>query len=134
MKNKIVRLLMLGFVMWFVPFIVSFGFFDRSGKPNIDYDLFKSIMIVVSSTVGGYAMVRYFKTTTHNFFKEALIAGITWFVINVILDLVILFPMAKMQLPEYFNSIGIRYLQIPIVCVAIGALLERRSTLTTKAV
>jgi hypothetical protein len=125
-SNKILRLLILGFVMWLVPFLVSFGFFDRSGKVNINYDLFKSIMIVVSSLVGGYALIRHFRTINGNFLREAWLAGMVWLVLNLVLDLIILIPIAKMSYAEYFNSIGVRYLQIPVICIAAGTLLERK--------
>lgn len=126
MKNKIIRLLVSGVLIWLIPFVVSFAFFDRSGKPIIDYDLFKSIMIVVSSVVGGYAIIRYFKVIAENFTKEAWIAGMAWLAVNLVLDLIVLVPYTKMPYADYFNSIGVRYLQIPAICVAAGILLERK--------
>ena len=124
--NKILRLLLLGFLIWLIPFVTSFGFFDRSGKLSINYDLFKSIMIVISSLVGCYAIIRYYKSVHHNFAKEGMITGLVWLGINLLLDLIILIPMSEMPYPEYFNSIGLRYLQIPVICMAVGLLLERK--------
>ena len=129
--NKIVRLIFLGFVVWLVPFVISLGFFDKSGKLTIGYDLFKSIMIVISTVVGCYALIRYFKTISGNFRREAWLAGLTWLAINLILDLVILIPVAKMSYTEYFSSIGLRYLQIPIICLAAGVMLDRRALIKT---
>lgn len=126
MKNNFLRLGALGVLVWLVPFIIAFGFFDSSGKPAINDDLFKSIMIVISSVVGGYAIIRYFKSIQGNFMREAWRAGVVWLVINLALDLVILVPLAKMSYTEYFNSIGVVYLQIPVICVATGMLLDTK--------
>lgn len=130
--NKVIRLLLLGFLIWLVPFITSFAFFDRTGKPMINYDLFKSIMIVISSLVGSYAIIRYFKNISGNFAKEAWIAGAVWLVMNLALDLIILVPFANMPYAEYFSSIGLRYLQIPIICLMAGMLLERKAVLKSQ--
>lgn len=126
MKNKSIRLIVLGFLIWLIPFVISLGFFDSSGKSIINYDLFKSIMIVVSSFVSGYAIVKHFRAVAGNFTKEAWLAGIVWLVINLVLDLIVLIPIAKMSYADYFNSIGVRYLQIPIICIAAGMLLENK--------
>ena len=40
---------------------------------------------------------------------------------NILLDLSILVPMTKMNLGEYFSKIGLRYLLIPIMAGAMGA-------------
>lgn len=105
-NNKIIRLLLLGFLIWLVPFITSFAFFDRSGKPMINYDLFKSMMIVISSLVGCYAIIRYFRNIRDSFRKEAWIAGVVWLAITLVLDLVVLVPFTRMSYQEYFHSIG----------------------------
>ena len=52
MKNKTLTILLLGILIWLVPFVISMFFFDRSGQLTISEDLFKSIMIVVSSLIG----------------------------------------------------------------------------------
>lgn len=69
MKNKILRHLVIGIVVWLVPFVTSFGLFDRTGKPNVNTDLIKSIVVVISSFAGTYAGVKYFKAAYQQFMR-----------------------------------------------------------------
>jgi hypothetical protein len=126
MNRKIIRIILLGILIWIIPFITGFAFYDRSGNLTINYDLFKSIMIVVSSVVSSYAILRHYKSITENFIREGYITGLGWLAINLLLDLIILVPMAKMQMKDYFAAIGVRYLQIPVICIMIGILLQRK--------
>lgn len=125
-KNKFVKVIALGFLTWLAPFVFSFFFYNREGKLTISYDLFKSIMIVVSSLVSSYALLRYYKSIKNDFAREGLVTAVVWFVINLVLDLLILIPMSGMSLENYFYSIGIRYLQIPVICITAGLLQQRQ--------
>ena len=122
--KKILKISLFGFLLWLIPFVVSFAFYDRSGTLQVSYDLFKSVMIVISSLMGCYLIYLYFKKTEDDFMKEGLLIGITWLVINLVLDLCVLVPLTKMEVPHYFASIGLRYLQIPMMCIMAGALLQ----------
>lgn len=51
---------------------------------------------------------------------------IVWLVINWILDLVVLVPMAKMAIGIYFAHIGLRYLMIPTMSISMGYLLQNK--------
>jgi hypothetical protein len=39
---------------------------------------------------------------------------------NIVLDLIVLVPVTKMALSDYFGEIALRYLVIPIMAAAIG--------------
>lgn len=91
----------------------------------IDIFLFKTIMIVVGSITGAILLVIYFKKLTDNYLKEGILVGIAWFLINIILDLLVLLPMSKMPLGMYFSAIGLRYLVIPVMSIAIGYVAEK---------
>jgi hypothetical protein len=125
-RNKTLRLYVLGFITWLIPFVISFAFYDRTGNLNVNYGLFKCIMVVTSSLTGMYVMMYHFKYVNSSYFREGVIAGLLWLVINILLDLVILVPMAGMTLTSYFTTIGLGYLQIPIICIAVGTILQRK--------
>jgi hypothetical protein len=125
-KNKTLRIVALGILIWIVPFVVAFGFYDRSGQLTTSYGLFKCVMIVVSSMTSSYALLRHYKFVRQNFFREGLLTGFSWLVINLLLDLVVLVPISKMSYESYFSTIGLGYLQIPIICFMTGLLLERQ--------
>lgn len=113
--NKTLRLTLLGLLTWIVPFVVSFIFYDRTGNLNVSYGLFKCVMVVVSSFIGMYALAYHLRYISSKLFREAVIAGLTWFFINIFLDIIILIPMSGMSYGQYLTTIGIGYLQIPVI-------------------
>lgn len=127
MKNNLVRLLLLGLLVWVVPFLAAFGFYDSTGKLTTSYDLFKSSMIVIATLVAAFGLYRYFRKVNSDFMRQSWTAGLVWLATNILLDMIILIPMVKMEYGYYFESIGLRYLQIPIQCVTVGMVLKAQS-------
>lgn len=126
MVKQYLKNIFYGFLAWLIPFVASFFFYTRDGKILIDISLFKSIMIVVGSISGAWLLVCYFKKINHNFLKEGIIVGVIWLSLNIILDLIILIPMSGMSIPDYFAQIGLRYLSIPAMSIAIGTALHNK--------
>lgn len=122
MKNKNLIIIWYGFLSWLIPFVASFVFFNKTGQVVIDEALFKSIMVVVGMLVAVTLLVRYFKNVKlgKDLFKEGLIVGVSWFVINSVLDYAFLISVFKMPLMAWINGIGVRYLAIPIVAVGMA--------------
>ena len=54
-----------------------------------------------------------------------LALGAYWLALNVVLDLVVLVPLARMSIVDYAHDIGLRYLLIPIMASAMGAVAVR---------
>ncbi len=118
--NRTLKMVLFGFLTWLIPFLFAFLFYSKEGTLLIDIFLFKSIMLIVGSVVGAFLLVSYFKKLKKNQLKEGIIIGIVWFAMDILLDLIILVPMSKMGIGAYFAQIGIRYLTIPIMSIAIG--------------
>lgn len=129
MKNPLKNLL-YGCISWAIPFVASFPFFTREGKLLIDEFLFKNIMLVVGAVTGMFLLLSYFKKIKGNYFKEGIIVGASWLVINLLLDVLIFFPMSGMTISKYFIQIGSGYFIIPIMCVMVGAALANREKRT----
>jgi hypothetical protein len=113
-----------GFASWAIPFVVSLTFFERGGQPRLPIELVKSIMIVIGAGSGGVLLLLLFRQIRPSLFRGTVI-GSLWFVVNIVLDLVILVPMTKMSLGQYFSEIGIRYLLIPIMAGLMAAVSRR---------
>lgn len=128
-KKIIFRNIFLGFLSWLFPFVVSFLFYKPGGELFVAYPTFKSIIMVVGVITGCYLLYQYFKNVTDDFIKHGVIVGIVWFVINIILDTVVLIPIMKTSFAEYFMSIGISYFAIPIISITMSYLLNRKTTL-----
>ncbi|CAG0972211.1 hypothetical protein METP2_01461 [Methanosarcinales archaeon] len=124
--NKYVRNVLYGFLAWLIPFVVSIFFYSREGKLTIDIFFFKSIMIVVGSFSAAILLISYFRNINVDYLKEGIIVGLMWFGINIVLDLLILIPMSGMSIINYFMQIGLGYLAIPAMSIAVGTALENK--------
>ena len=124
--KKYLRAVLYGFLAWLIPFLSSLFFYTREGKLTIDIFLFKSIMIVVGSVSAAYLLISYFKKIETDFLKEGIVLGVMWFGLNIGLDLLVLLPMSGMAIPEYFAQIGLRYLAMPAMSIAVGTALANR--------
>jgi len=109
-----------GLLSWLFPFISSFLFFTKNGQPMLPVSLIKSIMILIGASLGAVLLFRLFKRSPPSLGTGVAI-GLFWFLLNILLDLSILVPITKMSLREYFSEIGLRYLLIPIMAGAMGA-------------
>jgi len=118
--DKKLKIGLFGLLTWLIPFVVSFLFYSKEGELSIDIFLFKSIMIVVGSITGASLLVIYFKRIEKNYLSEGILVGLVWFLMNVILDLIVLVPMSGMDRGTYVAQIGLRYLVIPVMSIAMG--------------
>lgn len=100
--------------------------YSKEGGLTIDVFLFKSIMIVIGSITGAFLLISYFKNINTNYIKEGIVVGIVWFVINIILDLLVLIPMSGMSVGDYFIQIGLRYLVMPVMSIMAGKVLAEK--------
>lgn len=125
-KKHIIRTSFFGLLSWLIPFVISIFFYDRQGHLSIDETFFKSIMVVVGSGVGVALLVKYFSSLEKTFLKHAVWVGLSWLIINLVLDSLILIPLLKVDFGSYLMQIGLRYLTIPITSIGIGYLLQKQ--------
>lgn len=114
------RLLLYGALTWLIPFLAAVPFYSPTGGLVVDVFLFKSIMIVVGGIVGALLLVLWFGRVRSDHLREGVIVGGVWLAMNWVLDLLILVPLSNMDIPTYFGQIGLRYLMIPTMAIAIG--------------
>ena len=123
--NKYVRLVGFGFLIWLVPFLVSFVIFPlrSSNRP-----LFESIMPVILVITVMTISVLFFKKIEKESLKEGVIAGVLWFVLSLTIDLLLFIPASPMQMSfsDYMMDIGITYFIILIIPISIGALVNKK--------
>ncbi|MFA6269524.1 MAG: hypothetical protein WC652_06925, partial [archaeon] len=131
-KDKNLKLFGYGFILWLIPFLISFLFFDMQGKLTASAGLFNSVMSVVIIIVMAVLLLKYTKKISVNYLQESINAGIVWFLMSIILDILILVPMAKIDLGIYFTDIGLGYVVILVVAFFAGKLLEAKSEHSNK--
>ena len=123
-KEILTRLIGLGVLSWLIPFAVSFMFFKPGGELLVPYATFKSSIMAVGVLSGSYLLFQFFKAVDAEFVKYGVLVGIIWLLLNLLLDILILVPMMKSTLSEYFTTIGLGYISIPAVSIAMGYLLQ----------
>jgi hypothetical protein len=126
-KLLIYRTIWLGFLSWLIPFIISFFCYNANGELLIDYRTFKSLMVIVGTFSGSYFLFLYFKVVNSDFVLNGIIVGFSWFAINILFDSIVLIPMMKVSFLTYFYSIGIVYISIPAISIAMGYLLDKKA-------
>lgn len=124
--KSIKKNIFFGILVWIIPFVISFAFYSPSGELTIDKIFFKTIMIVIGTSIGIFLIVKYFKSVENNFLKEGILLGISWLLINWGLDFVVLIPMADISYSTYFTEIGLRYLTFPVISIGIAYLLRHK--------
>lgn len=123
-KKLIYRNIWLGFLSWLIPFAISFFCYKPGGELILEYSTFKSLMIVSGTISGSFLLYQFFKAVNSNVVFNGVIVGLSWFAINIILDSIILIPMMKVTFATYFMSIGLGYVSIPAISIAIGYILK----------
>ncbi|MBN2121995.1 hypothetical protein JW721_02975 [Candidatus Micrarchaeota archaeon] len=118
------KLLLFGAISWLVPFVLAFAFYTPEGELAINISTFKAIMVISGGIVGAILFVKYFKGVKSAYLKEGAIAGGAWLAINLLLDILTLVMAFGMSLGDYLSQIGLSYLMIPIMGIAMGAAIE----------
>ena len=118
------RLALLGALSWLIPFVAAIPFFDHTGVLVIEQTLFKSLMVVIGGASGVVLLALAFRRTPPTMASGAVL-GAYWMAMNLILGAVVLMPMSGMSVSLYLSDIGLRYLLLPIMGAAMGAVADR---------
>lgn len=121
--NKTTKILIFGFLMWLVPFLVSVVIYPLKTSEN---PFFESIMSVVLTLTVVLFSIKYFRNLRTDFLREGILTGTVWFSISIILDLSLFIwgPM-QMSFENYMMDIGLTYLIIPTVTVGFGYIIQK---------
>ena len=88
-----IKTLLKSFIIWLIPLIVSFAFYDQNGNLVGNFWLFKLTMVVTFSLTTYFAFRNYYKTHSDVYTTIGVILGV-----NVLLDLIVLVGVIKMPL------------------------------------
>ena len=123
--NKYLKIGGFGFLIWLIPFLISFLIFPLREDNRA---LFESIMPVVLTIVVIKLTIFYYLKLEKGFLREGIMLGVIWFVISIIIDLFMFIPESEwhMSFSEYMMDIGLTYLIILIIPIGFGYLLEKR--------
>ena len=119
--NKFTKRILLGLVIWAIPFITSFFIWDvEANGPSVSWAWFSAIMAFTWSIGFGIAAYNYFrKVSKKEAVKEGWTTGITWFLELVILDFLVLVGLLGMAMADLY-PIAVTYLGTMVTSIVIG--------------
>lgn len=118
--NKIIKILLLGLIIWIIPFLSSFFVWDiTTNAPTVSMEWFNALMAFTWAIGFSIAVIIYFSKIKKDSVKEGWTTGILWYVELLVLDLVFLVGLFQMQLANYFPMV-LTYLNTAIITVVIG--------------
>ncbi|MEN4017769.1 MAG: hypothetical protein PQ975_04170 [Methanobacterium sp.] len=123
--NKNLKIILFGFLVWLIPFLVAFAIFPLRVYMR---PLFESIMPLTLTIIVVMLAYYYLKNMEVNFVKEGMIIGFAWFIINIAIDLTMFMPASPMQMSfvDYMMDIGLTYVMIPVITVGMGYMAQNK--------
>ena len=120
--NKFLKTLLLGFVVWVIPFIVSFFVWNpKINAPSVSEAWFYALMGVAGALSFAIAAYYQFKDISNETVTKGWATGIIWYIELVLLDLIFLVGLLGMTFAAYSHLL-LAYLNPLILCVLIGYL------------
>ena len=118
--NKVLKILLLGLIIWAIPFFSSFFVWDMAtNAPKVSIEWFNALMAFTWAIGFGIAALIYFKGVKKDSVRAGWTAGIMWYIELLVLDLIFLVILFKMQIADYFPML-LTYLNAVIISAAIG--------------
>jgi len=118
--NKKLKIVGYGVLVWLIPTLISILIF-LLGAIN----LFETISPVAITTTVVLFSYFYLKNIDANFIKEGVVIGLSWAIISIILDLLMIMAgITQLSLTSYAVYVGPLYLVVPAITIGFGYLLD----------
>lgn len=123
--NKYLKKILLGLIIWAVPFVVSFFVWDvQTNAPRIGMYWFNALMALCWAVGFVIALKLYFKNLKRRGArKDGLVTGVIWYVELILLDLIVLVGLFGMALTDFYPML-LTYLNTFLITAAVGCIFE----------
>ena len=123
--NKILKKLLLGLIIWVIPFAASFFVWDvANNMPSVSYPWFYALMGFTGAVGFAIAACLYFRKIK-NPVKEGWMTGLTWYIELLVLDLIVLVGLMGMSFSGFYH-LFLTYLSPFALAVAVGYVLKNK--------
>ncbi len=124
--NQIIRTILFGFLIWFIPALVATLLWDvTKNEPIIDILWFNAVLGAVWSLNFALFAFLYFKGLRDDYSKYGLIAGVNWYIMNFLLDFLVVVLILKLGISAFLPGILV-YINNLVLAVMIGYLLNKK--------
>ncbi|MBW2977894.1 hypothetical protein KY331_03555 [Candidatus Woesearchaeota archaeon] len=118
--NKFIKKLLLGLIVWAVPFIASVLIWDvEANAPLVSMDWFAALMSFTGAVGFAIAACIYFRKVKKDTVKEGWSTGIIWYIELLVLDYLVLVLAFGMAFADY-ASMFLTYLNVVALSILIG--------------
>lgn len=133
--NKKVKIVLLGLMMWLITFIagafVFLIFNTGEGEPSMKILIWANALKEFSLGIGlALALFLLYKNKGQDYKRIAWEAGITWYLIIWLMDLLVLVGVLGIELEFWFPSI-FTYFTVAIITIVVGYLLAGFRTISS---
>ncbi len=122
---RTLKLIGYGFLVWLIPTLITSALIIF---PNIAYlfDIVSALAIIISAALFSYL---YFRDINMNFIKEGIIIGVTWLILSIVFDLILMIVgISTISLTDYAMLVAPLYVIIPVITVSYGLHLDHNKT------
>lgn len=101
--KKLLRVLLIpSLLIWLVPFLISFAFYDQEGNQVGNFYVFKLVMIIASTGTAYFALRRIYKEGT---FTNVMQNSLVVFFYQILIDAIVLIGLISMPLSTYVLTV-----------------------------
>ncbi|OEC88612.1 MULTISPECIES: hypothetical protein [Methanobacterium] len=121
--NKNAKIINYGLLVWLIPSLITVILGSFLAAINI-FEIISAVAIAVTVMVFSYL---YLKVITENFLKESVLIGISWLIISIALDIIlILLGISQLTLINYTMYVAPLYIIIPAITIGLGLYMNQR--------
>jgi len=120
--NKNLKIVYYGIFVWVIPSLITVTLSFFSGDMNI-FEIISAVSIAVTAIAFSYIYLNGIKS---NFIKEGVLIGITWLVISIVLDLLLIIAgITQLSIINYAMYVAPLYIIIPAITIGLGLYLNQ---------
>ena len=121
--NKNAKIINYGLLVWLIPSLITVILGSFLAAMNI-FEIVSAAAIAVIVIIFSYL---YFKGITENFIKESILIGISWLIISIVLDIILIFlGISQLTLIDYAMYVAPLYIIIPAITIGLGLYMNQR--------
>ena len=121
--NKNAKIINYGLLVWLIPSLITVISGSFITAMNI-FEIVSAVAIALTVTAFSYL---YLKAITENFIKESVLVGISWLIISIVLDIImVMLGISELSLNNYMTYVAPLYIIVPAITIGLGLYMNQK--------